>query len=563
MSSPVESPNNDVHHDTLGGYLLEAPDTEQDFQRFLASIRSDLKDLGHCDNDLSDMFPATGDILNSLLLETGLDPPFLSAEEREQELKSLIVHLRIDISRYAELYFKCKKEHASCTEKYELVEAAIKEVTGDAKQYQQRRKKNNPADPALPFLKNLVHTLDNTLKAARVQASERTFASAPSVFSLFILSPCSVGCWSQLTMHPRYPTSGIFSPAAFWCTILPFDVQEEILWLLPITDLQTFMEASPESLVVDGKGHLKRRLIRVLARVGLQYDRTSTMLERTSSLLTGSPLLDVVSPTDTRLGLMEIACQYSRFDDVVSYCISQGYGSPVREPMVVRTISRRSALGQPSWGLSSPVSTPWLPHESISGIFLLHNQKGCCTLRIIRSASENAVAPVVSATNTLFMNWATHQAVFCAYPALTMAHKGIKNYLPWYTNAQVEASVNRFRELGFSIYRDCRQMDYHDASCCRTERERTIHIPDGRTRKVPALNPYCSRRIRRGCDETCHISALEGGERDNSDRFMVEWRLVTRGCVAASTSSKGGWVEVDEQRYRPRITMDDFFHVAS
>ena len=233
----------------------------------------------------------------------------------------------------------------------------------------------------------------------------------------------------------------------------------------------------------------------LLGRFTEDVDGLREMMRMTSSVVSGSAALWYLlgSPQDWMPDDLDILVPESRFLDVVTFLTKID--------------------GAEFGGVIEPVEWPY-PSEACLARAIIKTPKG--TLDVLQSARESSLYPIPFYWSTHLMNALTADALYCAYPGLTLTGQGV---FPTHTGEFVgPLSEAKHRNRGFTVHAHAKE------------------VWDGAGESGNCMGMIaCSRRERYFGDEKTFVVPLGRGTVKSSVAWLAErgtaaWRLGGAGC---------------------------------
>ena len=240
---------------------------------------------------------------------------------------------------------------------------------------------------------------------------------------------------------------------------------------------------------------LNGRYEALLGRFTENVEGFREMMRKTNSVISGSAALWFLlsSPQEWIADDLDILVPESRFPEVVAFLTAMD--GAVLERMM------------------EPVVWPY-PSEACMARAIIRTPKG--NLDVLQSRRESALYPIPFYWSTHLMNALTADALYCAYPALTLASQGM---YPTHTGEFVgPLSEAKHRNRGFTVH---------------TRANEIWDGPDG-SENCMGLS-VCSRRQRYFGDDRTFVVPLGRGTIKSTVAWMAEmgtaaWRLGGEGC---------------------------------
>ena len=237
---------------------------------------------------------------------------------------------------------------------------------------------------------------------------------------------------------------------------------------------------------------LNRRYEELLSRFTEDVIGFREMMRETNCVISGSAALWFIlgSPVEWTPRDLDILSPESKFATVVEFLTKLD--------------------GAVFHGAVEPPEDPH-PSEAYSARTIITTPKG--TLDVLKSSRESALFPIPYYWSTHLMNALTADALYCAYPALTLNGQGV---YPAHAGATLNLKSERLHDrLGFSVYTDAGE------------------IWEGKEGCLGMVT--CSRRQRFFGDERTFVVPLGKGTVKTSVMWMAElgtaaWRLGGTGC---------------------------------
>ena len=240
---------------------------------------------------------------------------------------------------------------------------------------------------------------------------------------------------------------------------------------------------------------LNRRYEELLSRFTGDVEGFREMMRNTNCVISGSAALWFLlsSPQEWIPDDLDILVPESKFPEVVAF-LTEMEGAALERVM-------------------EPVVWPY-PSEACMARAIITMPKG--NVDVLQSRRESALYPIPFYWSTHLMNALTADALYCAYPALTLTNIGV---YPTHTGEFVgPMSEAKHRNRGFTVYSEASE------------------IWDGPEETGNCMGVVaCSRRQRFFGDDRTFAVPLGRGTVKDSVAWMVEkgtaaWRLGGKGC---------------------------------
>ncbi|KAG8907588.1 hypothetical protein FRB99_003512 [Tulasnella sp. 403] len=231
------------------------------------------------------------------------------------------------------------------------------------------------------------------------------------------------------------------------------DCIDRILDFCPLPDVVAFSQTSWHSRTIVKK-YLQRRVNNIFKEYVKTPLKMREVMRRHNCVISGSSALAFLLGADRKWSSQDLDMYAPSGRDcrkLIQYLQGEGF-----ETNAVRTIPNHN------YGDNHINGVTKLVKRGVRD----NGQNYELWIDVIESKSHNPLLPILLFHSTVVINWISADSVTVAYPALTFRHKGVcgistnVNALPWANWAR------KYRERGFEIVRDTRELEGPCGSAC-------------------------------------------------------------------------------------------------
>ncbi|KAF5311405.1 hypothetical protein D9611_011594 [Ephemerocybe angulata] len=219
----------------------------------------------------------------------------------------------------------------------------------------------------------------------------------------------------------------------------PGDLRGHILAYLPLPDLISLSNVSSGEGEI--KEHLRSRVCRALAKVGVDPESLLNVMRKTGAVISGSTALEVVVPGSCTPNDINLYCPQGKAVETSDLLLEDDAYEKIRSPEGARLSER---IRVETFDLNNGVSQ-----------ILRFKHKSGASLNLMESLSHSPLAPIFFFHNTILMNCITSDEVISFYPLSTSSLTGLKNNRSARPSTHSPEKLKKWETWGFNIFTSC------------------------------------------------------------------------------------------------------------
>ncbi|KAF6742489.1 hypothetical protein DFP72DRAFT_860423 [Ephemerocybe angulata] len=288
---------------------------------------------------------------------------------------------------------------------------------------------------------------------------------------------------------PPFLQTRLLGPKEDLC---PRDVQELVLSYLPLPDLVSLSKVP--KIEGEVEEHVRSRVVRLLAKIGVDPEELLGILKKTGSVISGSAALEVVVPGTCRPNDLNLYCPLGKVDETSKLLLRGEAYETIQSPDFAK-LSERKRIE--TFDLNNGVSQ-----------IVRFKHKSGVTVTLVESLSYSPLAPIFFFHNTILMNCITGDEVVSFYPYMISSLTGLKNNRSDRPSTHSPDKIKKWESLGFNIIDSC-------------ETDHSNHVFWNSTPK----HGFCHREYRTTTDVHCARLAFSPVSKPNVVGPVLCWRL--------------------------------------